>query len=181
MTEMIRNDVGFTIAIFAGLVVLLLSATTSRAVAQAPFDLPPTTGRYRSRHHGLATHRQLASETFSGSGEFRQVEVLAWYPAAAPAAAPSRRIYARGFPTRGVSPRSSAPRNGVRRTGRRADACPDRCDAWRQSGEVPASRLLARLHGQFKCVHRAAGRSREPRLRGAQPRPSIRSHCGEAG
>ena len=84
MTEMIRTDVGFTMAIFAGLVVLILSATKSPAVAQAPFELPPPTGRYQVGTTAWRLTDNSRQETFSGSGEFRQVEVLAWYPAAAP-------------------------------------------------------------------------------------------------
>ena len=69
--------------LFAILVVVRTSATTPHAVIAAAFELPSPTGRYAV---GTTTWRltdRSRQETFAGPGEFRQVEVLAWYPAAA--------------------------------------------------------------------------------------------------
>ena len=66
-------------AIFA---VSLLTASTPHAIAPAAFELPSPTGPYAV---GTTTWRLTDNsrrETFTASGEFRQVEVLAWYPAA---------------------------------------------------------------------------------------------------
>lgn len=72
------------ITIAAILVALRLCAATSNAVVPAAVELPSPTGRYAV---GTTTWRltdRSRRETFTGSGEFRDVEVLAWYPAAAP-------------------------------------------------------------------------------------------------
>jgi Platelet-activating factor acetylhydrolase, isoform II len=65
------------------LVVLGLRAAASQAVAPATFDLPPVTGRYAVGTTAWRLTDRSRQETFTASGEFRQVEVLAWYPAAA--------------------------------------------------------------------------------------------------
>lgn len=73
----------FATAISAGLVVLLLNATPSRAVGQATFELTPPPGRYQVATTAWRLTDNSRKETFSESSELRQVEVLAWYPAAA--------------------------------------------------------------------------------------------------
>jgi dienelactone hydrolase len=65
------------------LLVLGQSAATSRAVAPA-FELPSPTGRYAIGTTSWRVTDPSRRETFAASGEFRNVEVLAWYPAAAP-------------------------------------------------------------------------------------------------
>ena len=70
--------------IAAILAAVRLRATTSDVVVPAAVELPPPTGRYAV---GTTTWRLIDSSRpaiFAGSSEFRDVEVLAWYPAAAP-------------------------------------------------------------------------------------------------
>ena len=70
--------------IAAILAAVRLWAATSEAVVPAAVELPSPTGRYAV---GTTTWRLTDSsrrEIFTGSSEFRDVEVLAWYPAAAP-------------------------------------------------------------------------------------------------
>ena len=58
-----------------------LSAAAAGADVPAPFELPSPTGRYPV---GTTTWRltdRSRQETFSASGDVRNVEVLAWYPA----------------------------------------------------------------------------------------------------
>lgn len=66
------------------LVALGVGAVTSHAVAPAPFELPAPTGRYAVGTTSWRLTDNSRRESFAASGEFRQVEVLAWYPAAAP-------------------------------------------------------------------------------------------------
>ena len=74
-----------TMTIAAILAVLgLTSAATPRGVVRAAFELPPPTGRYAVGTTAWRVTDSSRHETFTTSGEFRQVEVLAWYPAAAP-------------------------------------------------------------------------------------------------
>src|SRR5215212_6930790 len=72
-------------------IVAAVAATLSRhavpsgALAEAPFELPAPTGKYPV---GTTTWRltdPARKETLDPSGAPRSVEVLAWYPAAAPA------------------------------------------------------------------------------------------------
>jgi len=66
----------------AMLVVARPRATAPGAMAPAAFELPSPTGSYPV---GTTTWRLIdrsRRETFAESGEFRNVEVLAWYPAA---------------------------------------------------------------------------------------------------
>ncbi len=53
-------------------------------VVPAAFELPSPTGPYAVGTTAWRVTDRSRRETFTGSGEFRQVEVLAWYPAAAP-------------------------------------------------------------------------------------------------
>ncbi|PYR16081.1 MAG: hypothetical protein DMF94_29395 [Acidobacteria bacterium] len=62
----------------------LTSAATPRGVVRAAFELPPPTGRYAVGTTAWRVTDSSRHETFTTSGEFRQVEVLAWYPAAPP-------------------------------------------------------------------------------------------------
>jgi dienelactone hydrolase len=62
--------------------VLGLSAMTSHVVSPATFELPSPTGRYAVGTTAWRLTDTARPETFAGSGELRQVEVLAWYPAA---------------------------------------------------------------------------------------------------
>ena len=81
---MSRNAVAAAMNTAAILLAVRLGAVTPDVVALAPFELPPPTGRFPV---GTTTWRLTDSarrDTFSESGEFRNVEVLAWYPAAAP-------------------------------------------------------------------------------------------------
>lgn len=82
--EMSRTGKAAAMTMFAALVVVRLSATTSRAVVAAAFELQPPTGQYAVGTTAWRLTDRSRRETFTGSGEFRQVEVLAWYPAAAP-------------------------------------------------------------------------------------------------
>ena len=64
--------------------ILIVAATlaAARLVATAPFELPAPTGTYPV---GTTTWRltdRTRQETLAGTGAFRSVEVLAWYPAA---------------------------------------------------------------------------------------------------
>ncbi len=62
----------FAATIAAGFVVLLA------------FEIPPPTGRYPIGTTAWRLTDNTRTDPFSESGAFRQVEVLAWYPAAAP-------------------------------------------------------------------------------------------------
>lgn len=59
-------------------------AATSRAVAPAAFELPSPTGRYAVGTTSWRLADASRRKTFTSGGEPRSVEVLAWYPAAAP-------------------------------------------------------------------------------------------------
>lgn len=48
----------------------------------APFELPAPTGRYPIGTTSWRLTDRSRPETFAGPGEFRQVEVIAWCPAA---------------------------------------------------------------------------------------------------
>ena len=60
-----------------------LAAAASGAVLPPAFELPSPTGRYPVGTTSWRLTDRSRLETFSASGAFRQVEVLAWYPAAA--------------------------------------------------------------------------------------------------
>jgi predicted dienelactone hydrolase len=62
----------------------LAAITVSAMLAAAAFELPSPTGRYAVGTTSWRLTDRSRPETFTGSGEFRQVEVLAWYPAATP-------------------------------------------------------------------------------------------------
>ena len=57
-------------------------AFTSQNATPAAFELPVPTGRYPIGTTSWRLTDRSRQETFAGPGEFRQVEVLAWYPAA---------------------------------------------------------------------------------------------------
>jgi dienelactone hydrolase len=71
-------------AMAAVLLTLGRSAATSRAVAPGAFELPSPTGRNAVGTTAWRLADTSRRESFTGSGEFRSVEVLAWYPAAGP-------------------------------------------------------------------------------------------------
>ena len=56
----------------------------SQAVGHPAFELPPPTGRYQVATTSWRLTDSSRQETFSEASGLRQVEVLAWYPAAAP-------------------------------------------------------------------------------------------------
>ena len=60
-----------------------LAAAASGAVLPPAFELPSPTGRYPVGTTSWRLTDRSRPETFSAPGAFRQVEVLAWYPAAA--------------------------------------------------------------------------------------------------
>jgi predicted dienelactone hydrolase len=71
-------------------IVATATAVTIGAVAvhsgvdgPAPFELPAPTGRHAVGTTAWRVTDSSRRETFTASGEFRQVEVIAWYPAAA--------------------------------------------------------------------------------------------------
>jgi predicted dienelactone hydrolase len=71
-----------TTARLAGTLVLAATLAAARLGATAPFELPPPTGTYPV---GTTTWRltdRSRKETLAGTGGFRSVEVLAWYPGA---------------------------------------------------------------------------------------------------
>jgi alpha-beta hydrolase superfamily lysophospholipase len=74
----------YAIVIAAGLSVWLPLATTSHAVDGPGFELPPLTGPYQVATTSWRLTDTSRQETFSETGGLRQVEVLAWYPAAGP-------------------------------------------------------------------------------------------------
>jgi len=76
-----RAGVAATTMISALLLVLRLS-TTLQAIVPAAFELPLLTGRYPVGTTSWRLVDRARQETFTASGEFRNVEVLAWYPAA---------------------------------------------------------------------------------------------------
>jgi pimeloyl-ACP methyl ester carboxylesterase len=78
---MSRTGIAAAMTISVVLVVSGLSVATSHAVAAA-FELPSPTGPYAVGTTAWRLTDTARRETFTGSGEFRQVEVLAWYPAA---------------------------------------------------------------------------------------------------
>src|SRR4051812_39990380 len=59
-----------------------MSAERSPTVAAAPFELPSPTGSYPVGTTSWHLTDRSRPETFGAPGEFRQVEVIAWYPAA---------------------------------------------------------------------------------------------------
>jgi dienelactone hydrolase len=60
------------------------SAAETDAVAPASFELPSPTGRFPVATTTWRLTDRSRPETFTESGAFRNVEVLAWYPSAAP-------------------------------------------------------------------------------------------------
>jgi len=58
---------------------LIIGAMTA-ILSAAPFELPAPTGRYPVGTTSWRVTDSARRETFSASGESRQVEVLAWYP-----------------------------------------------------------------------------------------------------
>ncbi len=68
-------------AIAAALGAARMAAAPSQSVAPAVFELPTPTGRYPIGTTAWRLTDRSRPETFAGPGQFRQVEVLAWYPA----------------------------------------------------------------------------------------------------
>jgi dienelactone hydrolase len=71
-----------SVAIAVGLASLRFASAGRAAAPSAAFELPPPTGKYPV---GTTTWRLVdrsRPETFGAGGEFRNVEVIAWYPAA---------------------------------------------------------------------------------------------------
>ena len=95
--------------------IAIASVAVTRAAAPTPqtetagaFDLPAPTGPYPV---GTTTWRvtdPARKETFTATGEPRQVEVHAWYPAAAPRKpAPPPAVVPAAMPTAMKLPRAS--------------------------------------------------------------------------
>ena len=61
---------------------LAAAMTLSGMLAPAPVELPTPTGRFPVGTTSWRLTDSSRQETFTGSGEFRQVEVIAWHPAA---------------------------------------------------------------------------------------------------
>jgi dienelactone hydrolase len=59
-----------------------VTAIVAGAVASPPFELPAPTGRYPVGTTSWHLTDRSRQETFAGPGTFRDVEVIAWYPAA---------------------------------------------------------------------------------------------------
>jgi alpha-beta hydrolase superfamily lysophospholipase len=72
-----------TPALWALLLVAPMTAMPSQHATPAAFELPTPTGRYPIGTTEWRLTDRSRPETFAGPGEFRQVEVIAWYPAAA--------------------------------------------------------------------------------------------------
>jgi alpha-beta hydrolase superfamily lysophospholipase len=73
---------GSVLTICAMLLVGPMTATSSQGSAPAVFNLPAPTGPYAIGTTSWHVTDRSRSETFASPGELRQVEVLAWYPAA---------------------------------------------------------------------------------------------------
>src|SRR5258706_15756028 len=85
-------------AMTAIVLILERGVATSRAVAPAAFELPSPTGRYAVGTTSWRLTDASRQETFTGSSELRNVEVLAWYPAAAPRRGPLAPYLREGLP-----------------------------------------------------------------------------------
>ena len=85
-------------AMTAIVLILERGAAASRAVAPAAFELPTPTGRYAVGTTSWRLTDASRQETFTGSSELRNVEVLAWYPAAAPRRGPLAPYLREGLP-----------------------------------------------------------------------------------
>src|ERR1700674_3596856 len=81
---MSRTGMAAATAMTAILVASGWRAAASDALAPAAVELPSPTGRYSVGTTSWRLTDRSRPETFSTSGAFRQVEVLAWYPAVAP-------------------------------------------------------------------------------------------------
>ena len=81
---MIRAGTPAAMTIAAILPITGLSGASSRAVMPVAFELLSPTGQYAVGTTAWRLTDASRRETFTASGEFRSVEVLAWYPAAAP-------------------------------------------------------------------------------------------------
>jgi dienelactone hydrolase len=76
----------------AMLFVFGLRAAAPRAAVPPTFELPSPTGPYAVGTTSWRLTDNARRETFSASGEFRNVEVVAWYPAAPRGSAASPRL-----------------------------------------------------------------------------------------
>ena len=158
-----------------------LGVLAAGAAGASTVELPAPTGPHAV---GTTTWRltdKARQETFGEGGGFRQVEVLAWYPAVGIRSGGERAPYLR----EGLSRCRASPSAWVRR--RRSTGWPgsDPCRAGREargrSEEASGPRVLARLHRDAELLHRAARRPREPWLRGAQHRAPLRGRRRDAG
>ena len=71
-----------TLVATAVAIIARTAAAVPHADGPAPFELPAPTGRHAVGTTAWRVTDSLRRETFTTSGEFRQVEVIAWYPAA---------------------------------------------------------------------------------------------------
>jgi dienelactone hydrolase len=76
-----RTRLGSALTMCAMLLAGPMTATSSQGPAPAAFDLPSPTGPYAIGTTSWHVTDRSRHETFASSGEFRQVEVFAWYPA----------------------------------------------------------------------------------------------------
>jgi dienelactone hydrolase len=68
-------------AIFATIAAVSTPSASAQGPAPAAFELPTPSGRFAIGTTSWRLTDRSRPETFAGAGEFRQVEVIAWYPA----------------------------------------------------------------------------------------------------
>ena len=79
---MSRTRTAAVTMIVAAVAAARLIATSPQSTASVPFELPAPTGRYPIGTSSWHLTDRSRAETFAGPGAFREVEVIAWYPAA---------------------------------------------------------------------------------------------------
>ena len=162
------------IAVLAALASAWTPAPLAQTAAPPVVELPAPTGRYPVATTSWRLTDCTRPETFAGAGEFRQVEVVAWYPAA------SRGGTVAPYLREGLSEvrafaklfGSESAFDGLERVRTHAEL--DGAPARRP--ENSRSSFFPRLHRRSELLHRAARRSREPRIRRPQRGPSLRGH-----
>ena len=80
---MIRTRTFGVMTMLAALAAARMMAASAQTVAPTAVALPEPTGRFPVATTSWRLTDRSRPETFAGDGEFRQVEVLAWYPATA--------------------------------------------------------------------------------------------------